>query len=143
MQAVDYIFRQCAATYGAAWDKSLGQSPITDTKTAWLNAVAPFRNSKKRIVWALENLPQRPPNPIEFRALCRVAPMPEVLALPEPAANPERVAAELAKLGHVRESVSMPHGGKQWAYTLQKRHQQGDRLNHNQIRCYKAALGIA
>jgi hypothetical protein len=140
MQAVDYIFTQCAAVYGSAWDRSLGQAPITDIKTAWLNAVDPFRASKKRIVWALQNLPERCPNAVEFRNLCRQAPMPEELALPGPKADPARVAAELAKLG-LRPKVNQPHGMKQWAHRLKERHDAGDKLNPNQIRCYQAALG--
>lgn len=143
IKAVEYIFAQCSATYGAAWDRSLGQAPIADIKTAWLSAVEPFSNSKKRILWALQNLPDHAPNPIQFRKLCRAAPMPEELALPAPKADPERVARELAKLGHVRDSVKQPHGMKQWAHNLKARHDAGKKLNPNQIRCYTEALGSA
>lgn len=140
MKAVDYIFTQCAATYGAAWDRSLGDAPIADVKTVWLNMLDPFRNSKKRIVWAMQNLPEKSPNAIEFRNLCRAAPMPEIPVLEAPKAEPARVAAELAKLGHVRNTVSQPHGMKQWAHNLKARHVAGEKLNPNQIRCYTEAL---
>lgn len=143
IQAVDYIFAQCAATYGAAWDKALGQAPISDTKTVWLNAIAPFKSSKKRIVWALQNLPERCPNPIQFRNLCQQAPMPELPALPEPKADPERVARELAKLGQIRSKQESPHGLKDWAHRLQARDQAGEKLNSYQKSCYRAALGAA
>lgn len=145
IQAVEYIFSVCSATYGAEWDRSLGRAPIADTKTAWLNAVAPFAGSKKRIMWALQNLPERCPNPIQFRNLCQLAPMPETPALPAPKADPERMAAELAKLGHMRiaPTTKAPHGFKQWAYTLKAREAAGDRLNPNQKRCWREALGAA
>ena len=140
--AVDYIFSVCAATYGSAWDRSLGQAPIADTKTAWLLSVSPFKNSKKRVMWALENLPERCPNPVEFRSLCRAAPMPEMTALPEPKADPARVAAELAKLGHIKHA-DKPNGMKDWAYSLQARDKAGESLNSYQKSSYKAALGFA
>lgn len=31
---------------------------------------------------------------------------------------------------------------KAWAKRLKARHEAGDKLNANQIRCYKAALGL-
>jgi hypothetical protein len=142
MQAVDYIFTQCAATYGADWDRAIGKAPIADIKTAWLNALAPFRNSKKRIVWALQNLPDRCPNPIQFKNLCFQAPMPETPALPEPKADPERVQRELSKLGHIRAAEKPAHGMKAWAHRLQARDKAGEPINLNQRRCYRAALGI-
>lgn len=141
IQAVEYIFAQCAATYGAAWDRSLGQAPIADVKTAWMNAIEPFRNSKKRIVWALQNLPERVPNAIEFRNLCRQAPHADTTpALPEPKADPQRVAAELAKLGAARDRVQHPHGHKQWAHTLKARDDAGLPVGTFARRCYREAL---
>ena len=35
VEAIDRLFQRLAATYGAAWDRSLGQAPIADVKTAW------------------------------------------------------------------------------------------------------------
>ena len=140
MPAVDYIFTQCSATYGAEWDRAIGKAPIADIKTAWLNAIAPFANSKKRIVWALQNLPDRAPNPIQFKHLCYQAPTTENLALPEPKADPERVAAELSKLAPLRCALRVDH--KAWAKTLQARDASGELINTNQRRCYKAALGL-
>ena len=55
IKAVEYIFAQCSATYGAAWDRSLGQAPIADIKTAWLSAVEPFSNSFEASDSAIKN----------------------------------------------------------------------------------------
>lgn len=144
---VEYVFKRLAATYGAAWDRSLGQAPISDVMTVWDYQLQQFTQStaaKKMIMWALDNLPDRCPNVIEFKALCRRAPTAEPLALPEPMADPERVAAELAKLAPLRaraESHS-PVDHKAWARRLKARHDAGERLNANQIRCYRNALGL-
>jgi hypothetical protein len=146
LSPVEYVFKHLAATYGAAWDRSLGQAPIADVMTVWDYQLQPFTsttNAKKMILWALENLPDRCPNVIEFKALCRRAPSAELPALPEPKANPARVAAEIAKLEPLKAArTSGPVDHKAWAKVLQKRHELGEKLNTNQIRCYRNALGL-
>jgi hypothetical protein len=120
-KAIDRLFKRLSATYGAAWDRSLGESPINDVKTVWAHELSVYANSLHRIAWALENLPERCPNVIEFKKLCYSAPSPEALQLPEPKANPARVAAELAKLAPLREKLSAPVAQKdykQWARVI-------------------------
>jgi hypothetical protein len=120
-KAIDRLFKRLAATYGAAWDRSLGESPIGDVKTVWAHELSAYANSLHRIAWALENLPERCPNVIEFKKLCYSAPSPEALKLPEPKADPARLAAELAKLAPLREKLSAPAQRvdyKQWARDL-------------------------
>lgn len=143
---VEYIFKTMAAVYGAAWERSMGQAPLADVMTAWEYHMQPFTQSqatKKMIVWALDNLPDRVPNVLEFKALCRRTPALETPMLPEPVADPARMKSELAKLGHVKISDKPAHGMKDWAYRLKTRHENGERLNGNQIRCYRLALGEA
>lgn len=144
LKAIDRLFHRLGATYGADWDRSLGQTPISDAKTVWGHELSVFKNSLHRIAWALENLPDRCPNVIAFKSLCKLAPAPEVPALPEPKADPARMAEELAKLAPLRqrtvEHARVDH--KAWAKTLQARHAAGDRLNANQIRSYRLALGM-
>lgn len=144
---VEYVFKRLAATYGAAWDRSLGQAPIADVMTVWGYQLQQFTQStaaKKMVMWALDNLPDRCPNVIEFKALCRRAPVAEPLALSEPKADPARVAAELAKLAPLRSRAEShsPVDHKAWAKRLQARHQAGEKLNLNQVRCYRNALGL-
>lgn len=144
MQAVDYVFTQLAAAYGAAWDKSLGVAPLADIKTRWLYELEPFRHSKKRIMWALTHLPKFAPNAMEFHQLCRQAPAADVLALPEPAADPARVAAELAKLTPLCRSraQSLPVDSKAWARRIMQRHSEGEKINVYPLRCAREALGL-
>lgn len=92
IEAIDRLFKRLGATYGARWDASLGQTPLSDIKTVWAYELAPFEKQLNRIAWALENLPERCPNAIEFRNLCRQAPSPEAPALPLPKVNPEIAA---------------------------------------------------
>ena len=121
MKAVDRLFQRLAATYGAGFDRSLGSTPVMDAKSAWAYELSPFKNHLHRVAWALENLPDRCPNVIEFKKLCRMAPEPEVLKLPEPAADPERLKAELAKLEPLKAMLAAKPGSvdfKAWAKVI-------------------------
>ena len=145
---VDYVFERLAATYGAAWDRALGQTPIVDVKTVWADCLSSFLHSddaKRAILWALKNLPERVVNAIEFRNLCRMAPARQNQeVLPAPAADPVRVAAELAKLGQVRSrQLAAAPGMKDWAYCLKARHDAGEKLGMYQVSSYQAAIGGA
>ena len=142
-EAVDYVFRTLAASYGAEWDRSLGNAPIADVKTAWLDSLEPFtgnESAKRRILWALKNLPERVPNVRQFVALCRQAPASAAPQLPEPKADPARVAAELAKLAPVRKAASGGVDHKAWARRILDRHEDGARINPCTLRMAKDAL---
>lgn len=116
IKAIDRLFKRLSATYGAEWDRALGATPETDAKTVWAHELDQFKNSLHRIAWALENLPERCPNVIVFKNLCRAAPAPNEIALPEPKADPERVKAELAKLAPIRAAAAaMPADRLEWA----------------------------
>lgn len=117
-KAVDRIFERMAATYGASWDRSLGQSPLTDVKGAWGHELSGFAERLSDIAWALDNLPERVPNVIEFRNHVRRAPASEVLRLPEPKADPARIAAELAKLAPLRVEGTARRNDTAWAHRI-------------------------
>lgn len=144
-QMVDLLFDRLAATYGAAWDRSLGQTPIADIKTVWANALDwQMRNkeSRKAITWALANLPEYPPNVIQFRALCRQAPEPEAPRLEAPQADRELADSELGKAAEIcKRPATYDHFG--WARAIMQREQAGERLNPNTLACARSALGIA
>ena len=52
VQALDRLFSRLAATYGAAWERSLGSTPLADVKTAWSHELSGFSGSLNRIAWA-------------------------------------------------------------------------------------------
>lgn len=145
-KAIDRIFQRLAATYMAAWDRAMGATPQSDIKTAWCHELAAFGRTPEAmqcIAWALENLPERPPNAIEFKRLCQQAPSVEAPRLEHRRADPERVAAELAKLAPIMARPAAPDGvnpHKAWAHRLKARHEAGDKLSRYQIMCYREAL---
>lgn len=141
MKAIDRLFERLSATYGAQWSRQWQDVPIQDVKTAWAHELAIFAGSLHRIAWALENLPARCPNAIEFKSLCRQAPAPATQELPEPKADPERVRKELAKLGELKTRVvSGGYDWKAWAKRIQARHAAGERINPTALRFSKEAL---
>ena len=119
-KAIDRLFDRLAATYGAAWDRSLGAIPVLDAKALWAHELQVFAERLEAVVWALDQLPEHPPNVIQFRNLCRQAPAPEVPLLSEPKSDPIRLAAELAKLGDLRVTVTAQPAGdmKAWAHKI-------------------------
>jgi len=144
LPVIERLFARLNATYGRDFMGRYEGQDAASVKTSWGHELDGYSQNLKALAWALENLPERPPNVIEFRSLCRRAPLAQMPALPEPKADPARVAAEFAKLAPLRVKTSTDggHGMKAWAYRLKERHEAGERLNANQIRCYRNALGL-
>lgn len=127
LPAIDRLFDRLTATYGRQFIGMYEGLDSAAVKTAWAHELSGFARQLQAVAWALENLPERAPNVIEFRALCRRAPAPDVPKLPEPKADPERVRRELAKLGDFRR----PLGNTDclaWARRIVSRRQQGERI---------------
>ena len=145
-KTVDRLFERLAAVYGAQWLRQWDGVPMQDVKTAWGHELAVFSGNLEAVAWALDNLPPRCPNAIEFKLLCRSAPAKASTALPEPSvkADPARVAAELAKLAPLRVATVMDYtvDHKAWARRLLARHDDGEVLKPIQLRFAREALGI-
>lgn len=142
-KAIDRLFERLAASYGAQWTRQWQDVPMSDVKTLWTHELDVFAASLHRVAWALENLPPKCPNVIEFKNLCRQAPAPEVPPLPEPKADPERVKAELSKLGDLRAKVASGAlvDQKAWAKRLIAREKAWEVLNPTVSRFAHEALG--
>lgn len=142
-QAIDRLFDRLAATYGQQWFRMWEGVDSNAVKSLWAHELSPFSGiSMHRIAWALENLPSRCPNAVEFKTICRLAPEPEGKKLPEPKADPARVQAELEKLGAIVKKPSSSWDMKDWARRLHARHEAGDKLHPIQISMYRAALRL-
>lgn len=148
LPAIDRIFDRLATAYGRQFtDLYAGVDPAS-VKTTWSYELAAFASNAglRRIAWALDNLPERPPNVIAFRNLCRQAPAPEAPALPTPPANPARMHAELQKLGwYAPKDQRMTAGQvdhKAWAKRILARHEAGEKLNPTTLRFAREAMGV-
>lgn len=143
--AIDRLFARLHATYGAAWDRAMGSVPVADAKAAWAHELGGFAGRLQDVAWALEHLPERCPNVIEFRNLCRLAPAAEVAQLPAPPADPERIRAEMAKLGPMaRQSLSVGGGAanRNWAKRILERVAAGERVGRYARESAQVAMGL-
>lgn len=145
MKAIDRLFERMAATYTTQWVRQFEHVPMQDVKTAWAHELDGFSGRLEALAWALENLPARCPNVIEFRHLCRQAPRPAEQQLPAPKADPERVASELSKLRDAMKAAA-PNAHavdpKGWAKAILAREKSGDRLNPTTLRFAREALRV-
>lgn len=147
-EAVERIFTRLTATYGREFMGKWDGQEIVAVKSLWAHELASFDEKPRLhcIAWALENLPPRAPNLIEFKLLCRQAPQWQALKLDVPKADPKVVDAEMAKIAAtaIRSSVDpkAPGDPLAWAKRLKAKHDAGEKLGTYQIFCYRKALGI-
>lgn len=97
-KVIDALFDKMFLVYGSEWTKKWEGRPITETKGAWAAELSIF--TVDQIKHALENLPERPPNLIQFKGMCNHAPRYFEAAQIgyRPTVNPEKRAALLAML---------------------------------------------
>lgn len=138
---IDMLFRTLAVAYGAAWDRSLGVAPLADVKTYWGGQLEGFTVADIR--YALDHLPPKCLNVFEFRSLCRAAPRKETLRIEEPKADPAVIAGELERQLGVRQAIASSfHDPKEWAKTLVRRSEAGERIRPISLKFAQQALGL-
>lgn len=156
MPWVDRIFEKLTLVYGQAFLARWRDVDMLAVKSDWAHELAGFAPKEgesgaacagaQAIAYALANLdPAAPPSVLQFRAVARRAPAPELPRLPEPKADPERVAAELAKLAPIAATVRAPVAPvdhKAWAKRLMARHNAGERLTPTSLRFAQEVLGL-
>lgn len=144
--AIDRLFERLELSYGGEWVRKWEKSPTEDVKSMWAHELSHYANNLQAIAWSLDNLPERCPNLIEFRNLCRSAPAPEMPRLPEPKADPARVAAELSRLGEIKKNALLPSASvgdcREWARRIMGRFEAGEKLNACTLRFAREALKI-
>lgn len=142
-KTIDRLFERLALAYGVPFMAQYEGMSIGDVKTDWCEWLSPYGARLEAIGWALENLPERPVNAVQFRNLCRSAPAPATVLLPSPAPDPERMRAELEKLAPLLATKrSEPHDGRAWARAIVAADAAGQRLNMTRLRFARQALGL-
>lgn len=137
---VEKIFAKLALAYGRDFLARWEGLEIADVKDDWARELAGFAQHPDAIAYALAHLPARAPTVMEFRAIARRAPAAPVPRLPAPAADPERVHAELSKLAAVRDGSR--HDPKDWARRILARAEAGERINRMPLLMARQALGL-
>lgn len=132
---VERIWATMRATYGAAFDRQwecpAGVDPVQHVaamKAHWARELSAYEKRPDGIRYALENLPDRPPNLVEFRKACNSRPDYVQKQLPAPTADPARVREILAglKTSLLRHPSCAPRD--MLAQRLRARMQAGEKL---------------
>ena len=141
---VDRIFSKLAIVYGEEFLARWRAVSLADVKTDWANTLGYYEADPGAIAWALENLPSgKPPTVLQFRDLCRQAPAPEVPRLPEPKADPGRVAAEVAKLREAINANPAPQVDRhEWARKILRDVEAGIKRTPTVVKFARQALGL-
>lgn len=142
IKAIDALFERLTATYGRRFTSMYDGIDPQSVKTAWATELDYWGSHEglESIAWALKNLPEDPPNPIQFKKLVRSAPAPEVPRLPEPKADPERLKAELEKLGGLSVNFSPRKPTKDWAKRIVAKHESGGKVASATLNMARDAL---
>ncbi len=143
IKAIDALFERLTATYGRRFTSMYDGIDPQSVKTAWATELDYWGDKEglMSIAWALKNLPEDPPNPIQFKKLVRSAPAPEVPRLPEPKADPERLKAELEKLGAVVGEMKKSTGPNlDWARRIVVKHKGGLKVAPAVLKMAREAL---
>ena len=145
-KAIERLFEKLQLTYGTEFTNKWGELNSMDLMTNWAHELSQFSNNLNAIGWALQNLPDRCPNLIEFKSLCKQAPRPSTTALEAPKAPAEVVDRVLAEIAAKAMKLPANKNGvtdhKRWARKLKERHEKGEKLSPYQINCYKTALDM-
>ena len=143
-KAVERIFLRLGAVYGTEFTNRYAAIPDANLAATWAHELRHFRDRLHTIAWALEHLPPRCPNLIEFRDLCDQAPEPVRPRLPEPQvpADPAKVAALRAKVAEMlaEQATRQRHDGRAWARRIVTRHEAGEHVMPHSLRLAREAL---
>ena len=102
---VDHLFGKLAVRWGVAFLRQWQDAEPALVKADWCEVLDGFERHPEAFTYALANLPDKPLNAIQFRALARCAPTPAVAALPEPPADPVRVAKAVRAMQAAKASL--------------------------------------
>jgi hypothetical protein len=95
---IEDLFAKLALTYGRDFIGQYEGLDLSLVKSNWAHELAGFEQHPQALAFALRNLPsERPPNVLQFRALCRRLPPPQFVALPAPTSDPHLRQAVLAQ----------------------------------------------
>lgn len=136
---IDRLFERLAATYGRDFLARYEGVADAAVKAAWAHELAGFGERLRDIAWALEHLPHRAPNAIEFRALCRMAPAPDVPHLEHAPAAPEVRRAALERIGAAAGGAT----GDGWARRILAKHARGEPVSRFARNMAADALGAS
>jgi len=137
---IDRLFTVLFNIYGSQWLNQWKDNDINEVKTLWAEQLGFYANHLNSIAWALDHLPDRAPNLVQFKKLVSDAPMAnqvEAIDYTKTATIPQAIAEELKKI-----TLPVAKDHKAWAKKILKDVDDGIKRRPIAIRFAKEALGI-
>lgn len=133
---IDALFARLTGLYGNRFTNMWANIDATLIRKTWATELAGIPPAG--IKYALEHLPAEfPPTALQFKQICCMRPDDTPALSNNVVAHPTVRKAVIEGL-----KPHEPAHWKAWAETLRRRHVACEKLNANQIRCYRAALGM-
>jgi hypothetical protein len=137
---IDRLFAALFNIYGSQWLHQWKDNDLAEVKAFWADQLGFFADNLPAIAWALDHLPDRPPNLIQFKKLCFDAPIANqdlAIDYTQAAPIPQAIAQEMKKITQPRE---VDH--KAWAKRILADVENGIPRRYISVRFAKEALGI-
>ena len=134
---VERLFGRLLVRYGDSWTRKWEGIPMDAVKDDWAEQLAGiFERNPQAVAYALENLPEFPPNADQFVRLCTQQPSPVHQALPAPEAKPNPAfAAEVIRRIEESRKADPEYGlslGEICARRLEAKIARGEKLSYPQ-----------
>ena len=150
---VDRIFSRMQGVYGGDFtnyysriDNATGiDIGLENAKVVWAEELRTFQDWPEAIAYALQNLPDRPPNVIKFRELCRQAPPKQSVGLITN--DPTKASHDKARdaIGQLRKIMNMSpkNDNRDWARKILREYEEGVHKTPTVLKMAREALNQA
>lgn len=117
-KVIDKLFFRLSNVYGSQWSALWKDNDIAEVKQLWADQLSFYGQHLEAFAWALDHLPERVPNLVQFKKLLSDAPLANRIAAIEynPAAPiPQAIADEIKTI-----VASRKYDHKAWAKRILK-----------------------
>lgn len=133
---VDRIFNKLTVTYGQRFLGLYSGISLDSVKADWAYELRGLAQSPNAIKYALEHMsPDKAPNVLEFRDMCRRAPAKAPVQIAPPPIDPEMTRKAMEAINRPE-----PHDPRAWAWALKDREEKGAKLTGAQRAMWRSAI---
>lgn len=139
-KVIDKLFLRLSNVYGSQWTGLWRDNDIDEVKDLWADELRYFADRLEAFAWALDHLPERVPNLVEFKKLMMAAPTskkPDALEWTATTPIPPAISEQLKK---VKVPKAVDH--KAWAKKILQDVADGIPRRPIAVRFAKEALSI-
>lgn len=140
---LDHVFAKLTVRYGAAFIRQWADADPEYIKADWAEVLAGMPGYA--LSYGLRYLPNDPPNAIQFRNLCRLAPTPNEapqLAAPKEPVDPEVMRRIRTRLQQLRRQLTEQPARPSCLDVLLQRQAAGEQLSAGQLGYIEACMAV-